>query len=314
MPLFSVVIPLYNKEQNILNTLRSVLDQDLDDFEIVLIDDGSTDHSLDKVKQIEDTRLKVYAKTNEGVGPTRNFGLEKASGDLVAFMDADDLWLPHHLSDLRQLAIDFPDAGWYCTAYSKRFNKKLTLALESSIMDRHPWSGVVEDYFGACLTESIAWTSAVCFKKELLKELKGFDTTITHGAGEDTDLWIRAALISRPAFTTRISAVYNLEGENRISFTPTRKRRFMDPDQYEEQAQKVPNLKKYLDQNRFSYGLRHKIASQTDAYNKMMAKLDRRNLNYKQRMLLSMPGALLKLAMGAQRLLSLTGIRLTPFK
>jgi glycosyltransferase involved in cell wall biosynthesis len=314
MPVFSVVIPLYNKEQDIAYTLDAVLKQDFEDFEVVVVDDGSTDGSLKVVQQIVDKRLKIFSKQNQGVGPTRNFGIQKARGELIAFLDGDDLWLPHHLSDIYRLQKNYPEARWFCTAYTKRFNKKLNVALESPIMKNDPWSGVVDDYFGACLVESISWTSAVCFKKAFLEELGGFDTSITHGAGEDTDLWIRAALRSAPVFTTRISAIYNLEGSNRISFTPTRDRQFMDPDNYEAQARSNPQLKKYLDLNRFSYGLRQKMAGDKAAYNKFIRLLDHKNLNQKQRLLLAAPRPVLRLLTALHGLAGRMGFRLSVFK
>jgi glycosyltransferase involved in cell wall biosynthesis len=314
MPLFSVVIPLYNKEQDIPRTLHSVLQQDFSDFEIILVDDGSQDGSLRAAQKVRDERIKIYSKQNEGVGPTRNYGVEKATGRYIAFLDADDLWLDHHLSDLEQLIKEYPDADWFCTAYQKRFNDRLVVPLESPIMFKHPWSGRVDDYFGASLVESIGWTSAVCMAKQFFQQLGGFDTSITHGAGEDTDLWIRAALESAPVFTTRISSIYNLQGTNRISFTPTLNRTFMDPDKYENKATGNPNLKKYLDLNRFSFGLQHKMAGDSEGYRKFTGNLDKSNLNTKQRMLLNLPVFALKIASGIQLLVSRAGIRLSSFK
>jgi len=314
MPLFSVVIPLYNKEEDITHTLHSVLRQDFGDFEIVLVDDGSQDGSLSTAQKVRDKRLKIYSKPNEGVGPTRNYAVEKATGRYIAFLDADDLWLDHHLSDLEQLIKEYPEADWFCTAYQKKFNDRLTVPLESPLMLKHPWSGRLDDYFEASLVESIGWTSAVCMAKQFFQQLGGFDTSITHGAGEDTDLWIRAALESAPVFTTRISAIYNLEGTNRISYTPTLKRTFMDPDKYESRAAGNLNLKKYLDLNRFSFGLQHKMSGDRAGYRKFTRNLDRSNLNVKQRMLLDLPVFALKIASGIQFLAARAGIRLSSFK
>ncbi len=88
--LFSVIIPLYNKEKNITQTIASVLSQSYKDFELVIVDDGSTDNSAGIVQSINDPRIKLFRKENGGVSSARNYGIEKASGEWILFLDADD--------------------------------------------------------------------------------------------------------------------------------------------------------------------------------------------------------------------------------
>lgn len=95
---FSVIIPLYNKEQYIAHTLQSVLSQDFNDFEVVVIDDGSTDKSLEVVNTFHDDRLHVICQDNAGPSAARNRGVQACSGDWVAFLDADDELLTGALS------------------------------------------------------------------------------------------------------------------------------------------------------------------------------------------------------------------------
>ena len=97
MSLFSIIIPVYNKGNHIQNTINSVLNQTNQDFEIIVVNDGSTDHSLDVIKSINDKRIKLFTLENKGVSHARNFGLTKASSEFIAFLDADDYWLPNHL-------------------------------------------------------------------------------------------------------------------------------------------------------------------------------------------------------------------------
>ena len=115
MAFFSVIIPLYNKEDYIKNTLKSVFNQSFQDFEVIIVDDGSTDKSLQIVKQFIDDRLKVYIQKNQGVSVARNFGIEKAKSEYIALLDADDLWYENHLFELKKLIEIFPDAGLFCT-------------------------------------------------------------------------------------------------------------------------------------------------------------------------------------------------------
>ena len=103
MVFFSVVIPLYNKANYIENTLKSVLDQTFTDYEIIVINDGSTDESEAVVRQFNDKRIQIFHQKNQGVSVTRNLGIEKSTGKLIAFLDADDYWLPNHLQELAYL-------------------------------------------------------------------------------------------------------------------------------------------------------------------------------------------------------------------
>ena len=240
MPKYSIIIPLYNKEKDIKNTLKSVFEQSFEDFEIIIVDDGSTDASGKIVAAIDDPRIQLYSKENEGVSKTRNYGVEKANTDHIVFLDADDYWYPNHLDNLNSLVINYTKENWYATAYEKKHHDKLIAPMSSPLLDKSSdWKGVVTDFFKNSLIDCLAWTSAVCMKKSFFKELNGFDTTITHGAGEDTDLWLRAALKAPLIFSSNISARHNLDGSNRISNTPTLKRTYMDLDKYEQEEDQI---------------------------------------------------------------------------
>lgn len=104
--MISVIIPLYNKEKAIRNTVESVLKQTFEDFELIIADDGSTDCSADIVKEMitKDDRIHYYYKPNGGVSSARNFGLSKAKGEWVIFLDADDEMMPNNLKHLYELA------------------------------------------------------------------------------------------------------------------------------------------------------------------------------------------------------------------
>ena len=103
MPFFSIIIPLYNKEKFIENTIQSALNQTFLDFELIVVNDGSTDGSLELVKAFKDQRIKIYSIRNDGVSKARNFGIQKASTNLIVLLDADDLWKSNHLEELYNL-------------------------------------------------------------------------------------------------------------------------------------------------------------------------------------------------------------------
>lgn len=99
----SVIIPLYNKEKYIATTVNSVLQQSFKDFEIVVVNDGSTDISLSIVESISDQRIRLINKQNEGVSATRNRGIQEAKGDYIMFLDADDVLLPNAFSEFERM-------------------------------------------------------------------------------------------------------------------------------------------------------------------------------------------------------------------
>ena len=314
MPEVSVIIPLYNKEKDILHTLESLRKQTFSQFEAIVVNDGSTDSGVEIVKTFGDPRIRIFDKKNEGVARTRNLGVNKATAPLIAFLDADDFWYPNHLQNLIALSTSFPQGKWFATAYEKKHTPDFTTAMISPLMKKHPWQGEVPDYFANSLTDALAWTSAVAMKKDFFLALRGFDATITNGAGEDTDLWLRAALESPLIFTTEISATHNLIGSNRISFTPTKKRVFMNPDKYEATATHYPSLKKYLDVNRFSFALQHKLAGDSKTFHHYRNTLNPENLNQKQRFLLKQPRWVLIMLKKLKRIMENMGVRITAFE
>src|SRR5690606_6751565 len=122
--MFSVVIPLYNKELSVRNTINSVLDQTFKEFEIVIVNDGSTDNSVKEVEKFDDKRIRLIHQENKGVSAARNRGIEEAKYEWIAFLDADDLWRENHLEEVVRMINIFPDFKVYVTSFEysdKRF-------------------------------------------------------------------------------------------------------------------------------------------------------------------------------------------------
>src|SRR6478672_7420045 len=120
MPVFSIVIPLYNKANYFENTLKSVLEQTFTAFEIVIVDDCGSDNSYDVAKRFVSDKIRIIRHDrNHGLSAARNTGIKNANSNYVAFVDADDLWKPDYLQELHQLVSDFSDAKLFATAYEE---------------------------------------------------------------------------------------------------------------------------------------------------------------------------------------------------
>ncbi|MDA8106173.1 MAG: glycosyltransferase family A protein [Nitrospiraceae bacterium] len=110
-------MPLYNKEDEVDRAVRSVLNQTVSDFELVIVNDGSTDKGPQVVRAIEDQRIRIVDQTNQGVSAARNRGIEEASAELIAFLDADDEWMPDFLETIIDLKEKFPCCKVFATRY-----------------------------------------------------------------------------------------------------------------------------------------------------------------------------------------------------
>ena len=111
MPIVSIIIPIYGVEAFIAATLQSVLDQTFQDFEVILVDDASPDRSVEICQQFTDPRLRIVRQENRGLAGARNTGIRHAQGELLAFLDGDDLWLPEKLARQVQHLQNHPEVG-----------------------------------------------------------------------------------------------------------------------------------------------------------------------------------------------------------
>ncbi|MBR9756704.1 MAG: glycosyltransferase family 2 protein [Algicola sp.] len=311
MAFFSVIIPLYNKEAFVATTLKSVLEQTFSDYELIIVNDGSTDGSLKKVKAFTDPRISIINMENKGVSYARNLGIEKSTGAFICFLDADDVWKPNHLEHLNFLIKTYPNCGLYCTAYDKTYFNKINI--KSQYLGLEPdFQGIVPDYFHNSLINQIASGSSVAVPKALFKTIGTFDTNLR--SGQDTDLWIRIALNHQVAFLNQISVtVIYSGGEGHLSTSEKCKDRVKILDKYNIYEKHNPSFKKYMDLNRFSIAIERK--SKKDPIWKQVAKgIDYNNLNWKQKALLKLPVKLLYFMKRLQAYLIKQNIYLTPFR
>ncbi|QZA82028.1 glycosyltransferase family 2 protein [Deefgea piscis] len=189
--LISIVVPLFNKSDYILATLESILKQTYSNFEILIVDDGSTDDGAIKVKQVQDSRIQLIQVPNGGVARARNIGIEKANGDLVCFLDADDLYHPLYLQTIVSMAEQFPDHGWYSTAYRR-------LAVQQMSVEQLNTSGIdtsveVTDFYNQKIKYGAFFcTNTVAIWRCHLSTMQPC-FPIGESMAEDLDLWFRLA-------------------------------------------------------------------------------------------------------------------------
>jgi len=211
-PAVSVVIPLYNKDPFIARALNSVLAQNFHDFEVIVVDDGSTDGSVAIVREFSDPRIRLIQQENGGVSAARNRGIKAARADLVAFLDADDEWLPGFLEIILHLRERFPEAGAYATAISTARDGVVKRAQYRSIPSPN-WEGMIADYFRTqILGDSVMSSSSIAIPRDILEEMNGF--AVDAKWGEDLDLWGRIALRYPIGFSASYCSIIHATSED----------------------------------------------------------------------------------------------------
>ena len=206
-PRFSIIVPLYNKAPYVRKALDSIISQTYQDWECIVINDGSSDNSLEVVKNfvdefmIYDLRFKIIDQSNAGVAAARNNGVAASHGEYVCFLDADDWWEPTFLEEMDKLIKEYPDAGIYASnyIYYKPGKTHIALNLERGYID-YPKAY----YEGSSMP---VWTGATCMPRKVFDEMGGFPLGIK--LGEDFLLWAKTALHYPVAFSEKPLAYYN---------------------------------------------------------------------------------------------------------
>ena len=202
--MFSVIIPAYNAEKFIKNSINSVLNQTVKDFEIIVVNDGSKDDTAKVVAETKDYRVRLISQENAGVSAARNTGIKNAKGDFICFLDADDLWKPNHLEVVLQLINKYPNCSVYLTGHEiilrdgQRISKScpgVSVDIQSDNLFKHIWE---YGYF-------IHTNSIVC-KKSAFDIVGQFVFGVKNG--EDDDMWYRLFTYFSVAITSEVTTAY----------------------------------------------------------------------------------------------------------
>ncbi len=209
MPKVTIVIPAYNAEKYIAQTIDSVLCQSYSDWELVVVDDGSKDSTLVIVKSLaeKDWRIKVVSSKNGGVSLARNLGIERSSGEFLAFLDADDIWLSDNLTKKVEMLMKEPTLGLVHSS-AEIINAKSILT-----------GGILEGIEGYILDELLAWKrtcipgpSSILIRKELIEKVGGFDPELSTAA--DQDFFIRVAASYKIGRVSEVTWQYRIHENN----------------------------------------------------------------------------------------------------
>lgn len=220
---FSVVIPLYNKSLHIERALYSLINQKYKNFEVIIVNDGSTDNSKDIVEAFIEkldssikSKFKLFNKNNSGVSSTRNYGVKHSSYDYIAFLDADDYWEENHLLNFVSLIDKYSDkVDMFSNASKQLQNGKFIFP---KLSDYKSYIGIVDYFKVSLISNGFINASCVCVKKEVMSynlfplRMKNFEDMIT---------WARIANNKGFAFSSERTSVYvieNAEASSHINF------------------------------------------------------------------------------------------------
>jgi glycosyltransferase involved in cell wall biosynthesis len=196
-------MPYYKHLKTIKRALQSVLTQLEQDFEIIIIDDGSKDNVLSLINEFNDKRIMYLKSEHLGVSHARNLGIKQAKGNYICFLDSDDFYMNHHLAVLKKQIDRNPYYNFFVTNHhqlSKKSNPFKALNFKDEILK-------VKNYFEFTLNKmEVIHTNSVCIKKEVLKDHL-FEEGISHG--EDHDLWCRLAIFNEIIFINHVTTVYD---------------------------------------------------------------------------------------------------------
>lgn len=213
---FTVVIPLFNKADHILRTLESVAWQKYPAAEIIVIDDGSTDEGASIVNNANMKNVKLVQQTNQGVSAARNNGVALASHEYIAFLDADDQWLPLFLDEIARLIVKFPQAQFFGTRYQIVETENNYVDAKIKIENINPEGIILEDYFNIASEGDLPFTmSSMVIQRSLFTFIGGFP--LDEPIGEDQDLFCRVALNALIAYSPNIHSLYHKDAQNQAS-------------------------------------------------------------------------------------------------
>ncbi|NJX14688.1 glycosyltransferase family 2 protein [Tamlana crocina] len=282
MPFFSVVIPLYNKEKYIKETLNSVLAQTFQDFEIIIVNDGSTDKSLSIVEAFQNKKITVYSNKNHGLSFTRNFGIKKAKAQYVAFLDADDLWAEDFLETSFNVINKHPNNNVF-TSKEKPFRNVKDISLVKS---NEPIEEIVISDFDTHSKFLVGFSSFVA-NKNTFNDIGFFNETVNYG--EEYDFFIRCFSKYPLVYINNYKAFYRFGTDSQLTAPNKNFKRIIPDYEIYFKSNHKPGLKKYLNRIHYLLMVLYKAERNKEKARFYKKKVNISNLNFVQKIKYYLP-------------------------
>lgn len=214
--MFTVIIPLYNKVFSIAKTIQSVLNQTLKNFELLVVNDGSTDNSVEIVERFDDHRIKIIHQSNQGVSAARNAGIKEAKGEWICFLDADDEWEPNFLQLFDTAINENKEFDFYTIGYKIIEPNGSTKNILLNNNDTYISIGIADYLRHSIKKKPLATSNTVMINSKIVKNTDGFLVGLKRG--EDRDYWLRILFLTgKLCFINKVAAYYHRELPNRVS-------------------------------------------------------------------------------------------------
>ena len=229
--MISVIIPLYNCEKFIKRSINSVLRQTVKEFEIIVVDDGSTDKGPEIVKDMDSSVIRLIRQENQGVSCARNRGIKESRYELVAFLDADDEWDTDHLETIMYLYNKYPQCGVFAASYRMSVGNNIIYP-EFSPEIPFKDDGILYNYYEVASGSNLPINSnTYAVRKSIIESIGGYPTGIP--SGEDILTIARLNAVCDFAYTTKATSTYYLHNETVKSERPVLKHDPLDKLFYE---------------------------------------------------------------------------------
>jgi glycosyltransferase involved in cell wall biosynthesis len=220
----SIIVTCYNKEKYIYETINSVLKQTYSDFELIIVDDGSTDNSIEIIKKINDKRIIVISQDNNGVNSARNKGISIATGSLVAFLDGDDIWLSSKLQEQIDLIITNNLDMCFCDYFTinqvgKRCNDYYKLEFPNFSYNKLRNKILTGNYV-------LGSASSVLVRKIIIDAIGELNVNLKWG--EDWEYWLRIIYFTKKIGFLQKKLIEIRFGINQVQSTLNHEKRFND--------------------------------------------------------------------------------------
>ena len=309
-PYFSVIIPLYNKEAYVAKCINSILQQTFTNYEIIIVNDCSTDKSLAIASTLLGNKARyIEHEKNQGLSATRNTGIQNAHTNYVTYLDADDTWEPQFLETIYRLTQNFPEARIFGTSYFEVYNDVKRNPITGTEHLPQDFEGYL-NYFKDNIKQGFYTHGSICFHKDVFEKVGYYTSKIIW---EDLDFNIRANYYFILAFSNTKLMNYVMDVQNQINRSPIKIDTIPDYNQYKSWEAENIDIKKHIDFLRYMLVTRLKKNGDTNYWKIIYNDIDKNNLNWKQKFLLKSPNFVINFIKKLKSVLDKIGIKVATY-